>query len=99
MLYLFLVVLIIAIFFFTRNLLLKREVRKVREQLEKYNHQSTNKKVDIALFDQNIEMLAKEINLLIDFHGQEKRERIRFENELKQTVANMSHDLRTPLTS
>src|SRR5690606_40683818 len=36
---------------------------------------------------------------LIDLHMNEKRDRIRFETELKQTITNMSHDLRTPLTS
>lgn len=99
MLYLFIIVSLMAVFFFTRFLSLKKEVKNIGKQLQNYNNQSTNKKIDMVLLDQNIENLAIEINHLIDLHVKEKRERIRFEKELKQTVANMSHDLRTPLTS
>ncbi|MFD2193113.1 sensor histidine kinase [Oceanobacillus bengalensis] len=74
-------------------------MKKIGRQLQAYNQQKTNKKIDMALLDQSIENLGIEINQLIDMHVKEKRERIRSENELKQTIANMSHDLRTPLTS
>lgn len=88
-----------AAYFFIRLFYVKKEVNKISKQLQNYNHQSTNKKIDMALLDQHLENLGTEINYLIDLHVKEKRERIRFEKELKQTVANMSHDLRTPLTS
>ncbi|SFB15559.1 Histidine kinase-, DNA gyrase B-, and HSP90-like ATPase [Lentibacillus halodurans] len=98
-LYLFIIVFLAVVFLSTRLFSLKNEVKKIGRQVEDYNHQRTNKKIDMALLDQNIEELGAEINYLIDLHVKEKRERIRFENELKQAVANMSHDLRTPLTS
>jgi len=88
-----------AIFLLTRLFYLKKELKKIGKQLQAYNKQRTNKKIDMALLDENIENLGVEINQLIDLHVREKRERIRVENELKQTIANMSHDLRTPLTS
>jgi signal transduction histidine kinase len=96
---LFITVSILAVFSFTRFILLKKEIKKMGEQLQNYNKQSTNKKIDMTLLEKNIENLGVEINNLIDLHVKEKRKRIRFENELKQTIANMSHDLRTPLTS
>ena len=88
-----------VIFFFTRLLYFKKEVKKIRKQLQNYNNQRTNKKIDMTLLEQDIESLGIEINYLIDLHVKEKRGKIRFESELKQTIANMSHDLRTPLTS
>src|SRR5699024_2041193 len=91
--------LLMAIFFFTRLLYFKKEVKKIRKQLQNYNNQRTNKKIDMTLLEQDIESLGIEINYLIDLHVKEKRGKIRFESELKQTIANMSHDLRTPLTS
>ncbi|MGN8646757.1 sensor histidine kinase [Gracilibacillus sp. HCP3S3_G5_1] len=97
--YLLIIVSLVVVFLFTRLFSLKKEVKKIGRQLQDYNNQSTNKKIDLALLDQHIENLGTEINHLIDLHVKEKRERIRFENELKQTIANMSHDLRTPLTS
>ncbi|OZU87165.1 two-component sensor histidine kinase [Virgibacillus indicus] len=97
--YLFIIVILIAVFLCIRLFSFRKEVKKIGRQLQKYNHQKTNKKIDMALLNRNIEGLGTEINHLIDMHVKEKRERIRFENELKQAVANMSHDLRTPLTS
>lgn len=96
---LFIIIFIMAIFFSTRLYYLKQELKKIGKQLQSYNQQGTNKKIDMALLDGSIENLGVEINQLIDLHVKEKRERIRVENELKQTIANMSHDLRTPLTS
>ena len=76
LLYLFIIVSLVAAFFFTRLFSLKQEVKKIGKQLQGYNNQRTNKKMDIALFDQNIENLATEINHLIDLYVKEKRERI-----------------------
>jgi signal transduction histidine kinase len=93
------IIILAAAYFFIRFFYFRKEIKKIRNQLQNYNHQKTNKKIDMALLDQHLESLGMEINQLIDLHVKEQRERIRFENELKQTVANMSHDLRTPLTS
>ncbi|WP_245604629.1 sensor histidine kinase [Paucisalibacillus globulus] len=98
-LYLFIVVSLIGVYFFTRILSFKKEVKRIGKQLQDYNNHKTNKKIDMALIEKNIEYIGVEINNLIDLHVKEKREKIRLENELKQTIANMSHDLRTPLTS
>lgn len=68
-------------------------------QLEDYNQRKTDKKVNIALIDDELEDLAVETNRLIDTILDLKASKRRTENELKQAVANMSHDLRTPLTS
>lgn len=99
MLYLSIIISIVAAFLFIRLSSLKKEVKKISRQLEIYNSRKTNKKIDMALLDQDIEKLGLEINKLIDLHVKESGEKIRFENEQKQAVANMSHDLRTPLTS
>lgn len=64
-----------------------------------YNNRKTNKKIDITLIDQDIEHLGVEVNRLIDLYVMENRKRVLFEKEQRQAVANMSHDLRTPLTS
>lgn len=53
----------------------------------------------MSLIDKDIENLGVEINKLIDLYVRENRKRVYFENEQRQAVANMSHDLRTPLTS
>lgn len=90
---------IIIVFLVARIFALKKEMKQVMQQLQSYNDRKTDKKMDIALFDQDIENLGIEINKLIDLYVAENRKRVRFENEQKQAIANMSHDLRTPLTS
>lgn len=98
-LYVAIFIFIIAVLLLTRLFALKKEVKKISKQLEKYNDRKTNKKIEMALFDKNMEKLGLEINKLIDLYVAENRKRIRYENEQKQAIANMSHDLRTPLTS
>jgi len=98
-LYVAIFIFIIAVILLTRLFALKKEVKKISKQLEKYNDRKTNKKIEMALFDKNMEKLGLEINKLIDLYVAENRKRIRYENEQKQAIANMSHDLRTPLTS
>lgn len=93
---LFIVVTMILV---TRLFSLKKEVKKITNQLQNYNTQQKNKKMDMALIDKDIENLGLEINKLIDLYVTEYRNRVHFEDEQRQVIANMSHDLRTPLTS
>ncbi len=79
--------------------LLKKELTQMRIQLRAYNERKTNKKIDVTLVNKEIEKLGQEINNLIDLYTAENRKRILFEQEHKQAIANISHDLRTPLTS
>jgi len=97
----FIVITLVIITFIalTRLFSFKNEVRKIVKQLQLYNNRKTNKKIDITLIDQDIEHLGVEVNRLIDLYVMENRKRVLFEKEQRQTVANMSHDLRTPLTS
>jgi len=90
---------LVIVFLFTRLFAFKKEVKKVRMQLQNYNNRMTNKKIDMALFDKNIENLGAEINRLIELYVNENKKRVHFEQEQQQVITNMSHDLRTPLTS
>ena len=51
------------------------------------------------MLDKDIEKMTIEINNLIDLHALSNIEKKSAERELKQAIANISHDLRTPLTS
>ncbi|MEJ8777343.1 sensor histidine kinase [Pseudogracilibacillus sp. ICA-222130] len=99
MIYLVLISLIVTIFYMVRLFLLKKEIGKITTQLQSYTNRKNDKKVDMALIDKDIEKLGVEINKVIDLYVAENRKRIQFEMEQKQLIANMSHDLRTPLTS
>jgi len=77
----------------------KREIRRLAGQLRRFNRHETASKLTLSLGDRAIEELAIEINRHTELIAEANAERKRTEDELRQAVANMSHDLRTPLTS
>lgn len=79
--------------------LVKREIRSLAKQLRRYNDGESAAKLAIGMPDRDLETLASEINRHTDFIVRANAERRRKEEELRQAVANISHDLRTPLTS
>ncbi|MEK4282322.1 MULTISPECIES: sensor histidine kinase [unclassified Cytobacillus] len=97
--YLAVTLIIITVFILTRLYLLKKEIKRAGKQLHELNKGVTEKKLDLAFFDKDIENLVKEINQQIDVTKQANAEKRRKENELKQAIANISHDIRTPMTS
>ncbi|MFK9092660.1 sensor histidine kinase [Bacillus salipaludis] len=99
MLYLTVISIIVALFFLTRLFFIKREIKRVTNQLTQVNRFQTDKKIDHTFFEKDLEKLASEINQQMDITMQAYAEKRRTENELKQAIANISHDIRTPMTS
>ena len=76
-----------------------KEINRLTLELKKLNSEGKIEKLRLSLTNKNIENLIIEINTLID--DKRKMENIYKEKdmELREAIANMSHDLRTPLTS
>ena len=76
-----------------------KEINRLTLELKKLNSEGKIEKLRLSLPNKNIENLVVEINTLID--DKRKMENIYKEKdmELREAIANMSHDLRTPLTS
>ncbi|WP_410896101.1 sensor histidine kinase [Neobacillus sp. 204] len=79
--------------------MIKKEIKHITRQLNEVNSRQTEKKLDLAFFEKDLEQLAKSINDQVAFMMLARAEKRRTENELKQAVANISHDIRTPMTS
>ncbi|MFJ7980901.1 sensor histidine kinase [Lysinibacillus xylanilyticus] len=91
---------VIAVFFILiRFYLLKLELKRVTRQLNQLNNKVISKKIDLTFYDKDLENLAKNINDQIDLTNEAVFEKLRTENEMKQAIANISHDIRTPMTS
>lgn len=99
MLYLFIIVMIAFVYVLTRFCLLKKEIKNTTRQLHDFNLNKTAKKIDINYNDSHFEELAKEINNQIDLTKQAEAVKRSTENELKQAISHISHDIRTPMTS
>ncbi len=76
-----------------------KEINRLTLELKKLNREGKIEKLRLSLPNKNIENLIAEINTLID--DKRKMDNIYKEKdiELREAIANMSHDLRTPLTS
>ncbi|WP_242698397.1 histidine kinase dimerization/phospho-acceptor domain-containing protein [Bacillus sp. SD088] len=89
----------IALFILIRFIFLKKEIRSVNEQLQERHQTKTDMKIRLGYYDKDLEKLAKEINIQIDETKRATAQRRRTENELKQAISSISHDIRTPMTS
>lgn len=79
-------------------LILKKEICSIRRQLQ--GHLTGTKKViDVSLIDRDIANLAAEINDMIVYQKESNIQILKQERQLKEAISNISHDLRTPLTS
>ncbi len=97
--YLFLIVLFIAIFFVLKVLIMKQEIKNIGSCLTDIINTDTNNLITINTNDKKLKELA---NLLNDSLKTLRKLELEYKNgnkELKTSITNISHDLRTPLTA
>lgn len=90
---------IILSIFVTIYILSRKEVESIANQLNKINGTNTNAKILISSSDKQFKKLSLEINKMLEEKQKAEVEYKRMDLELRQSIANISHDLRTPLTS
>lgn len=83
----------------TKWMLLKKEVGAITSTINNIHARHTNERVTVSTQDKHILSLANAVNALYDDVYRERGEHIHSINEMRQSMANISHDLRTPLTS
>lgn len=82
-----------------RLILLHSNLRASTRNLSDINHMDTNQKLRLSSPDRELEKLYTQINILLRQKQEGDALHRQTENELRQEIANISHDLRTPLTS
>lgn len=90
---------IIASIFATLYVLLHKEVKNINNQLNKINKNKTNSKLFISFSNKIIKNLTLEINKTLEEKLKTEAKHKKMDLEIRQAIANISHDLRTPLTS
>lgn len=78
---------------------LKQQLHDITAQLEDRTYEKSEKKVTVALFDKDLTQLAAAINRNLDLQKKLRIDVWHNDLQLKDSIANLSHDLRTPLTS
>jgi signal transduction histidine kinase len=97
----FIIIILIAIstIFITLYFSLRRNINSIAGGLNSINSTKTNSKILIPSGNKLIKKLALAINTNLEAKQQAEAEYKRMDLEIRQAIANISHDLRTPLTS
>ncbi len=77
---------------------LKRQIKDFQKELSFTRKKTYNRQLQMSLFDRDLTGLAAEMNQNLDYQKQLKLQAERSEEKLKQSVSDIAHDLRTPLT-
>lgn len=79
---------------------LKRELRKLKQEIQEIpTNASYGSRLYVDFREKAIMELVDELNQMIDAFEEKNREAKRMEENVKLSIAGLSHDLRTPLTS
>lgn len=88
-----------AIGLLIRNLLYRRQVKQTCRQLAFVNENDTNMRLQRQGGFTELDALREEINVVLEQAKRLNRETVKSEEAFKETITNISHDIRTPLTS
>lgn len=79
--------------------ILKVSIAEIRVQLADWLKTDTNTLISISSGDRQLRLLAADLNRQLRLLRRQRRQYLDGDRELKDTVTNISHDLRTPLTA
>lgn len=89
----------IAVIFIVRFFWLEKQIKSLSNQIEKHVKRETRETIKISLGNRYLEELAGQVNVLIKDQNELNIEVKRHEGKLKGQIADISHDLKTPLSA
>ncbi|MDR2832562.1 MAG: HAMP domain-containing histidine kinase [Streptococcaceae bacterium] len=78
---------------------LKKDISQMNQMLQTIEKTDTNMRITTTTYDSDVVALSTDMNKVLDKQKQIVLDAKRSSRELKQGISNISHDLRTPLTS
>lgn len=79
--------------------LYRRQIKDICRQMDFMKREKTNKRIQTDLCNKELLELAGQVNGMADRQEEESISIRKKERELKEALTNISHDIRTPLTS
>ncbi len=79
-------------------IIIKKNVRETRDELRKTKDEDYNRQLRVSLMDRDVEKLVAEINSNLEYQKSLKLEEEKSRRQLEQSISDIAHDLRTPLT-
>lgn len=92
-------VIVLLIFVTIKYILYRRQVKSLCRQLTFLQNTTTNNRLRTDLTEREILELAQRINEIYEKHEKTELELKRKEQNMKEMITSVSHDIRTPLTS
>ena len=89
---------VICFALFIAILVIKNNIRNITGELKKTRDKDYDRQIKVTLNDKDLEQLAKEININLDHQKELKLKEEFARKQLEQSVSDIAHDLRTPLT-
>jgi len=99
LIYLVIILAIIILGFAVYLIMLKKQIHRINELLEKRVRERTEQLVSLDMINKELNRLSKNINVCLKTEENLRLEKIREENKFREMIVNISHDLRTPLTA
>ena len=96
--YVFIVLAVVCALLILYIVVMKVQMRNLRRQLTRNLAPSYDRQLSVTLLDPDLSSLAVGINDILDDQRRLKHDAVRTENNLKQSVSDIAHDLRTPMT-
>ncbi len=97
--YIYIILAIIIFVLLLKLISIKKSIKEIRLRLKEILKSNTNNLLTISTNDKNVKNLAQDLNIELK---NLREQRLQYESgnqELKKTITNISHDLRTPLTA
>ncbi len=97
--YIYIVLAIIIFILLLKLIFIKKSVKEIRIELKRILKSNTNNLLTISSTDKSVKSLAQDLNIELK---NLREQRLQYESgnqELKSSITNISHDLRTPLTA
>lgn len=77
---------------------MKSQMKEISRELKQTRKEGYNRQITVQLFDKDLTNLTVELNRNLDYQKELKLEQARQEKITKQSISDIAHDLRTPLT-
>ncbi|MCX4364898.1 MAG: HAMP domain-containing sensor histidine kinase [Bacilli bacterium] len=97
--YLFLLELIISLILIIKIVMLKNEIKNIGDSLLEIINADTNNLLTLGINDKSVKRLVNTLNKSLKIMRKLELEYKNGNQDLKQSITNISHDLRTPLTA
>lgn len=80
-------------------LMYRKQIQSLEQQLDFIRRNDTNRHLELSIRTDELQKLAEQINAILRKAREEKVILYKAEQAFKEAITNVSHDLRTPLTS